>query len=424
MGGATKTADTSKHGGLPVSEVIAPDDAGGVADAVREAYGRREAVYPIGGGTSLDYGLAAREPGIGIATTGLAKVVDYPARDMTITVEAGITLAALGDTMRGEGQALPVDVPRANEATLGGAIVTNATGPRCYGCGTLRDYVIGIRAVDGRGMPFRGGGRVVKNVAGYDFCKLLTGSMGTLGLVTEVTLKAMPIPARRKLVWANVDSMARGERVLERLARSTTTPSAIEFVYGGAWDGGPLGDANDRSCGRVIAVVEGTDPEVEWMESTLRNEWREEGLPTVQAIEGEEGDAIWRRLVEFSHGDPCELALRIVVLPSGTANVVEAVRRLDGAASLQAHAGNGVVWVRFDEMPEGGLTGAAVKGLQQVAASNGGKALVVSCSDAGELTRQAVWGTPGGDLELMRSVKTAFDPAGILNPHRFVYGDR
>src|SRR5690606_32325083 len=119
----------------------------------------------------------------------LNRVIDYPARDMTITVEAGITWEQLEAELAKEGQWLPVDVARAEAATVGGAIACNTSGPRRFGYGTLRDYVIGIHAVDGQGMQFKGGGRVVKNVAGYDFCKLLTGSFGTLAVITQVTLK-------------------------------------------------------------------------------------------------------------------------------------------------------------------------------------------------------------------------------------------
>ena len=120
-------------------------------------------------------------PGRTLDLTGLNRIVDYTPRDMTIVVEAGVRMADLAATLAAEGQHLPIDVPRAGEATIGGVVATNWSGPRRYGHGTIRDYVIGIHAVDGRGTPFKGGGRVVKNVAGYDFCKLLTGSLGTLG---------------------------------------------------------------------------------------------------------------------------------------------------------------------------------------------------------------------------------------------------
>ena len=159
-----------------------------------DALCRGTPIYPIGGGTSLDYGLPAARPGIGVSLAELNRVVDYPARDMTITVEAGITMAELADDAGGRAAMAADRRAAADAATLGGVVATASSGPRRYGYGTMRDYVIGISAVDGRGMPFKAGGRVVKNVAGYDFCKLLTGSLGTLGVITQVTLKIKPLP--------------------------------------------------------------------------------------------------------------------------------------------------------------------------------------------------------------------------------------
>ena len=114
----------------------------------------------------------------------LNRVIDYPARDMTITVQAGITIAELQTLLAAENQRLPVDVPHADRATLGGALAVNVSGPRRYGFGTLRDYVIGISTVNDEGQEVKAGGRVVKNVAGYDLCKLHIGALGTLGIIT------------------------------------------------------------------------------------------------------------------------------------------------------------------------------------------------------------------------------------------------
>ena len=113
--------------------------------------------------------MPAKTPGLALSLARLNRVVDYPARDLTITVEAGITLAELDALLVTEGQWLPIEVPQPPRATLGGVVATAWSGPRRYGWGQVRDYVIGISAVDGRGLPFKGGGRVVKNVAGYDF---------------------------------------------------------------------------------------------------------------------------------------------------------------------------------------------------------------------------------------------------------------
>src|SRR4051812_5381416 len=168
-----------------------PADISTIAEFVRAQHAAGEPISIVGGRTALDYG---KEPQSAhtLDVSKYSRIVDYTPRDMTIVVEAGVRMADLAATLAAEGQHLPIDVPRADEATIGGVVATNWSGPRRYGHGTIRDYVIGIHAIDGRGTPFKGGGRVVKNVAGYDFCKLLTGSLGTLAVITQLALKVKP----------------------------------------------------------------------------------------------------------------------------------------------------------------------------------------------------------------------------------------
>ena len=155
---------------LPITNLLSPCTLAELASMVQAAFVRKTAIYPLGGETSLNFGVPVKTPGIGISLAKLNRVVDFPHRDLTITVEAGITMRDLYDTLARERLQLPVDVPQAEQATLGGVLATNWNGPRRFGFGPVRDAVIGISAVDGQGMAFHGGGRVVKNVAGYDFC--------------------------------------------------------------------------------------------------------------------------------------------------------------------------------------------------------------------------------------------------------------
>ena len=163
-------------GPLPVRR---PTSVAELCGLVKEAAAGGQGVYPVGGRTTLDVGLPPIKPGIALDTTALNQVIDYPARDMTITVQAGITMAKLQETLAAEGQWLPVDVPNPDQATIGGAVALNKSGPRRYGYGTLRDYVIGISFVTDEGNEVKAGGRVVKNVAGYDLMKLQVGAVGT-----------------------------------------------------------------------------------------------------------------------------------------------------------------------------------------------------------------------------------------------------
>jgi glycolate dehydrogenase FAD-binding subunit len=179
--------------------LLRPGSALEMAEIVRRAAAAGQALYPVGGRTMLGLGMPPERTGWAVDTRALSAVIDYPARDMTITVEAGIPLARLQATLAAENQRLPIDVPQPESATLGGALATNASGPGRLGYGTLRDYVIGIRWINDEGQEVKAGGRVVKNVAGYDLCKLHVGALGTLGIITQVTLKLRPLPECRAI---------------------------------------------------------------------------------------------------------------------------------------------------------------------------------------------------------------------------------
>jgi glycolate oxidase FAD binding subunit len=361
----------------------------------------------------LTYGLPAKEPGLGLSTAELTRIIDYPARDMTITVEAGVTMATLAATLAAEGQQLPIDVPFPEQATIGGVIATNWSGPRRHGHGTIRDYVIGISAVDGRGVPFKAGGRVVKNVAGYDFCKLLTGSLGTLAVITQVTLKVKPIPEATAWVVCELDDVARAEGFGQALSQSQTAPAAIEVSGGPFWQ--------DKV--RMAIGIEGTADEVAWMLQRLAAERKETGFGEVvaQSITATEDVSVQRdALSGFAANVEAPLVVRMNMPPSRLVTVLTQLESRVGKFSFQAQAGNGILSLAFHDVAPADVSRLILKELQPLASANDGNVVVLSCPGQ-ELTRQLTWGNGRGDRAVMLAVKRQFDPAGILNPGRFVY---
>jgi len=353
-------------------EEFVPTTAGEVSEHLRARWqAGGPGVRIIGGGTS-----AAGSPEDGGSQSRLRlhrldRVIDYPARDQTITVEAGIRVAELQRLLAAERQRLPIDIPQADRATLGGAIAENVSGPARYGHGTLRDYVIGIRAVDGRGRLFAAGGRVVKNVAGYDLCKLLVGSRGTLAAIVETTLKLRPLPETRRCVWANWTDWSAVEPALVRLLTSATRPMAIELfdqslgrqlaheAAAGDCDGAAsIGAASQPGAAAVIGEIsafgtlptegpclclgfEGSDRESAWQCEEATRELRESGAREIVTIDSAGTARLWSVLTELPaalarHG-LCEAA----VLPS---RIVELVRQgAEAGLRVRAHAGNGIV---------------------------------------------------------------------------------
>lgn len=408
-------------GSLPIESTANPSSTDELAAIVREAHDSGTPVYPTGGKTALSYGMPAKRLGIGLELAGLNGVIDYPARDMTITVEAGITMRALTDALAAEYQRLPIDAPQADVATLGGLVATNWSGPLRYGLGTLRDYVIGISAVDGRGTPFKGGGRVVKNVAGYDFCKLLTGSMGTLGVVTQVTLKVTPIPEATGFIACDVPSFAQAEAMLARLVHSHTTPAAIELLAGANWHDDPaLGTLRRGSVARLVVGVEGSEIEVAWMLDQLTAEWHDQGVKDLTRVERAAVTGLAHRLTEFPSNAESALVLKANMVSSATTRFLEQLLAAFPAVEVQAHAGNGIVVARLLELPDN-ASRAIISRLQPTASAGGGNIELLSYGEGVELTRQVVWGGTRPDYRLMQSVKHVFDPKDVLNSGRFVF---
>lgn len=402
---------------LPLQTTYAPASAEEAVDAMQTAISARTPIYPLGGRTALGFGSATKAAGIGLSTEKLTRVVDYPARDMTITVEAGITMSTLQQTLAAERQYLPIDAAQPDAATLGGMIATNFSGPRRYGAGTLRDYVIGISAVDGHGTLFKAGGRVVKNVAGYDFCRLLIGSLGTLAVVTQATLKVKPIPAASVLVAINVDSATQAEALLTALVHSRTTPTSIELLAG----------AEISSAYRLIVGLEGTGAEVAWMIEQLKTEWRSATPAEPKVITDAPAEELWRSLIDFGATGPSVaaspaksgLVFKLNVPPSHVVAICEQVKSAFPAASLLARAGSGIILVAIGETPTHELVKPLVQTLHPAVALVGGQCLLWQCSAPEEFTRQLAWGPLRSDNAVMRKLQKQFDPYGLLNPGRF-----
>ncbi|HYT87317.1 MAG TPA: FAD-binding oxidoreductase [Gemmataceae bacterium] len=395
-----------------------PASVAELGEIVRRAAASRQAIYPIGGQTTLGYGMPPSTPGLAVALGHLQQVIDYPARDMTVTVQAGITLAALRNVLATENQRLPVDVPQAERATLGGALAVNSSGPRRYGYGTLRDYVIGISVVSDEGQEVKAGGRVVKNVAGYDLCKLHIGALGTLGVICQVTLKLRPVPERSVLVSLpyRADGVA---GLLESLHASRTRPVCLDVLNAEAArtidpeaDGGP-------DAWRVLIGYEDNEDTVKWQLQELIGGLR--AAHSLAAYVDDAAEPLWRRLIEFRGLTDAALTFKANLLPSTVPGFCLAATQAWPALAIQAHAGSGVVVGHAAADLTAEQAAALLGFLREAAAAGGGHVVVLRCPPAWKAAL-SVWGPPRGDVALMRAVKEKLDPRRLFNPGRFIDG--
>lgn len=413
------TCTIDGFGPLPV---VRPASIAELGDEVRRRAAAGQAVYPVGGSTQLGVGLPPSKDGVAVDITGLNAVIDYPARDMTITVQAGIRIADLQRLLAAEGQRLPIDVPAADRATLGGTIAANASGPRRLGAGTMRDYVIGISAVNDDGHETKAGGRVVKNVAGYDFCKLHTGAMGTLGVITQATLKVRPVPESQALLTFGCGNHTL-EGLLDRLHGTRTRPMCVDLLNARAAD-------RLRAAARValpqqpwVLVVgfEDSEPAVNWQVQQLIKEVTDAGVHGVEALAGTPAAPLWQALAEGGHAATGVLSVKANLLPGRLAAWCLLADTPPGALELHAHAASGIVRGTATAALTLETARTMVERLATEAAAAAGNLTLPRCPTAWKRVLP-VWGRPRDDGWLMRRVKDELDPRQVFNPGRFVAG--
>ena len=333
-------------------------------------------------------------------------VIAYEPADLTLTVEPGVTLRALQAELGAHGQRLPLDPANGGDATIGGVLAANAYGPMRHGYGTARDWLLGMRVVHADGTTTKSGGRVVKNVAGYDLHKLHVGALGSLGVIAEATFKVAPAPHVTRSISVQLTSPVQAARIvlaardagLALDAAELLSPTAAHTVLkGSSW-----------ALMLVVAAGERT------VERTLRE------LATLAADANstlvEQSDDIWRRWSDAFA--PAGLSLRVSIRPSDTGAAIEMLdRQLVGArALLSATVTAGLIRVQLTDAGE--RARAIFERTAQVAARFSGAVLVDAAPVA--LKRDIdVFGPLRPDFGIMQRLKQQFDPDGILSPGRF-----
>jgi glycolate oxidase FAD binding subunit len=391
-----------------------PENIIELREVVREHVSRGYAIYPQGGVTALDYGGIPSRPGVAIDMRSLGGVIDYPYADMTITVQAGINASLLRSILAEKGQRLLIDIPQADQATLGGVYATNACGPRRFGLGRPRDQIIGVGFVTSAGVEVKGGGRVVKNVAGYDFPKLLTGSLGTLGILSQLTLKVRPMPESTAIVWSRFSRLEEMPKVLDALNTSGTRPVALEILDSSAARqiGASRGLPHD---GWVLVVgLEDNAASVRWQVDRLLTEL---GRSELTVLQDEGASEIWSALTDFQATASGPIQCLASVPPSSMVEFLMEARR--GEWCLQSHAGNGVIRLNGPGTWDLEAAEAEVQRLRTLAARRSGHVVLVRCPTDWK-ARLGVWGPPRPDWALSQRVKSALDPAGAMNPGRLI----
>jgi len=373
--------------GVTPDRELAPVDRRQLMAMVRELAAAKRTFAFAGGGTELELGNAPRALDAVIRTTALDGVLDYAPEDQTVTVEGGMRVAALDAVLAQAGQMLPIDVADRARATVGGAIATNAFGARRHRYGSIKDLIVGVEIVRPDGTLARGGGKVVKNVAGFDLPKLMVGSLGTLGAIVSATLRVLPVPpALRAVTLACTPAQALyraclDDRSLDPAAVSWSPQAGVLLVFAG------LAAAVDAQIDRVLACAaeHGTPAQVLDAEGLARAGQRESDLHRRGA---------WRAVIAHPPAapDPLTIAADAGCITYPTLGIRVVASDNEPFALTELERARERANVVLHAMP-----GRARPGLD-------------------------AWGPPPPAFPIMRALKAQFDPDGLCNPGRFIGG--
>ncbi|MCH7606023.1 MAG: FAD-binding oxidoreductase [Chloroflexi bacterium] len=443
--------------GLIPRTVVRPDSRRGIVEAMRWASGEGVTVFPRGGGTQLGVGNIPKRVDLVLDLSRCGRVLDFQPSDLTVTVEAGITLDSLQQALAQGGKFLPVEAPLAERATIGGILASQSTGPLRVDYGLPRDWLIGIHVVSPQGVETKAGGKVVKNVTGYDLDKLYTGSLGTLGVIVEATFKLSPLPENSGALVATFPSMRQAIDAAGQLQQQVYAPQGLQII-------------DNRVAARLDAVQQlasGTIPinvpELEG-EQTLSLSFysgrtlavrrklreatrllREQGASVVDELGNAAAARLLRGLTDLTYreGAVPYMGLKVTVPPSLLGRVVAWLREPSASGhhgllalapsevppGIAADPGFGRLWIMWWINPGSGVAAELddsrmvgdIGRIRQMVSGLGGS-VVVETAPPEVKRRIDVWGDLPEGIEIMRRIKEKFDPRGILNPGRFVGG--
>ncbi len=402
--------------GVPPERVLLPNSAEQVCRILQIATARGVALVPAGFGAHLGLGAPPGRPYAVLSLASIDALLDHQPANMTVTTQAGMSVAELQAAVAGSGQWLPVEPPLPAATSVGGLISADLSGPSRFSQGTVRDLLVGITVARADGTLVKSGGRVVKNVAGYDLAKLYCGALGTLGVIVEATFKLRALPAAVAVARVACSDMAVARELLERIRTAPVEPHLIELLT-------PIPSAGGDCV--IVVAFRGSREEVAKQQETLR------ALAHGKTMEERVGDAAAAALAELRDANvrgEAFLKLKASLLPTELPPFVSALEDASGEHGLtmavQAHAGNGIVRVRVHHPnveDTGGSARALVEQLRAAAAALGGT-LVVEQVAPDLKPGLDVWGGGIEALPLMRRIKEALDPGGVLSPGRFVGG--
>ena len=424
--------------GVQPTAVVQPADAAQIAQILRFAAAEKLAVIPTGGCTKLGIGSPPARYDIALDLCRMNRVLAYDPQDLTLGVEPGVRIEDLLRTLAEKKQFLPLAVPFSERATIGGIVAANSSSPLRHAYGGVRDFCLGMEFVTGEGAQAKSGGRVVKNVTGYDLHKLLIGSLGTLAVITRVNFRTFPMPQAQGTFIASFSSAEAAFDYCRVVSHSVLTPQIVEVANPGAAAlifSGEISARLEPRTWTVVLTAAGQPAVVDRHERELGQLAGAADADEFFPLTDAEAYSVLAQIREFprlmGERDSSAAIVRISALPGamapllGKLRVLAAHRELDFVALARA---SGIVYAAFLPQKENAVEPQSLAavifdvfracGQPEMQAS----AMLEWCPAEIKTSPDVVWGPPRPDFELMRRVKHSFDPQNVLAPGRFAGG--
>jgi len=365
-------------------------------------------VAPRGGGTKMDWGSAAQSIDLMISSAKFDRILEYAPGDMTVTVGAGVTIAQLQSALAEHRQRLALDPLWPERATVGGVIASNDSGALRVRYGSVRDLIIGITVVLGDGTIATSGGKVVKNVAGYDLPKLMSGALGTLGIITRAVFRLHPLPQESKTLSFSFLNREKANEFMLSIADSVVVPTGLQMRTGAS--------GNIAVDVRIDGIAAGVAAQAETVCKLAGNVNPFEPSSSMSNVDP------WQAREQLWSSGASATLCKLSLLPTQLSSTAEFIREAlsDNADWTLLMHSTGLAWLQLDAADCARIADF-ISSIRAFLASSGGTAVVLK---APPLLRQKVdlWGSAGTALPLMKRIKEQFDPRGILNRGRFVGG--
>jgi len=400
--------------------VVSPGSIDEVSQVVGYANAQRLAIIPRGNGTKMRIGGIPKRADIVLCTGRLNRITDRDCENLTLSVESGVTLNEVQRDLEGRGYFLPLDPPFTDKATLGGIVAANSSGPRRLLYGTARDLITGIKAVFPNGDIVVSGGKTAKNVSGYDMVKLLIGSLGTLGIICEITFNLLPLPEKKSTLLIPFPSLDDAYGFVYDLIGSQLLPASLNLLNAAAAN--KIKHPMPSHKGKYLAAIglEGIAEAVDRQVSDMGER-------------GRKHEDFWNAIRDFAQeiatDSPNLVSLKSNVLISKSKELLRSYENIADKAGVECafvnQCGNGIIYShllveedldsKVDPLVE--LIGQFTSQASQYEGN-----LMVESSPPSIKERVNVWGISRSDYGIMQRIKEQVDPGGILNPGRFIGG--